>query len=172
MTQDGESIDWEHPEIITRTVTRILGETVDWRMHNHSPVGDKATADMNAALRFAGEKADGFQMARFLEDSRLWAADEALVGFLRNTRDWRNQAIRELILERTPKPPVPEGNLKVGFKFKDGTGRVYKIIQVMPSTDGMPYYAVADKDGRRYGATDDLVRKNVMNNGLVMDDSW
>lgn len=148
-----DDLDWQHPEVIERTIKAVMQNIEKWRQVHRLGIADNHdAAAIRLALNFAGENADGFQMARFLEDSRLWACDQRLVALLAHTADLRCAAIADIREERNPKPRViaPE-YYPLALRIKDATGRIYQIVRKPEEPGGI--YRLSSIDGKFLNAT-------------------
>lgn len=141
MTQEPKPYHWQDKEVILRTVSKLAPLVTGWLEAKGIPIdATKRDTALQAAIIYAGEKADAYQMARWLEDSRSWPADAALVRQLADATRLRTEAIKELEAERAPKPVLPQGNepLPIGLRFIDApgppTGTVYEIANVIQTT--------------------------------------
>lgn len=96
--------DWQSADVIDLLTTQMMTDLYEWRHDRGRALrGADDSADLRRAIVFAGQKLDAFQMARFLEDSRLWPADQQLVLKLQYAAKERARIVAKL-----NEPPAPE----------------------------------------------------------------
>lgn len=173
MTQDPYT--WEDQNVIERTVSIIMSHIEPWRLeHGRGHRTEKDASDLTAAMRFAGESADAFQMARFLEDSRFWPVNQALLMPLLNAQQARLDAINALEDERKPKPVLPLP-WAIGLFFRT-SGEIYKVVgmlQPCADTDNEQGYTVADRSGLSFRVSHSAIKRFLERWGTVSpSDRW
>lgn len=164
-----EPIDWQSAEVINRLLTRLMDELYHWREKHHRGHRDEADrADLQRALRFAGEQADGFQMARYLEDSKSWPANQDLVVILKDTRHFRDQTIKEIEQERHPPHPFADPPpWPVGTRFIDFDTTVYEICGYKKSDDIDQVEVKNMNSNNRFWVMEETVRDRIEQWGTV-----
>lgn len=130
------SHDWQSPAVLARLVEDVAIELKPWLEGRDRNNHTQNLADIAGALLFGGERLDGFQMARYLEDSRYWPSDEALVGHLKFARELRKAVIARLNRELAASPlENQEGEVVVGTLFYCLKGNVWEVTEIRD-----PYY--------------------------------
>jgi hypothetical protein len=161
---DIEPYHWGDPVVVERTAKSLLAATLSWRqeMGRGNPF-DKAEAQLAAALRFAGQSADGYVMARYLEDYGCWPADQKLVALLGMAAQFRDIALKELEQERRPLPEVPSLAIYPVGKFFNAGGTVYKVTGLLKGLPD-PFYVVQTRSGSQYQVSHNAIDFHIKNN--------
>lgn len=137
MTQT--TYDWQDRKVVEDLADTLMTEIRSWREDNGRKGNESSDrTDLMRAIVYAGQKLDAFQMARYLEDSRLWPADQALVLQLRPASSFRDRILAEL--NRPPAPPVVEGEVRVGIHFSVGS----TIYEVLEGPDQGDFFKIRD----------------------------
>lgn len=140
MSDSPDIIDWQHPDIPRRLAEKLSGALSAWRLAHSLPVRATDHRDLLDAIVFAGERLDAFQMARFLEDSRLWSSDQALVITLADSKKIREKVITELQQELAPKLLGNQGP-QLGVKVTRNNGQIeFELIEIKKTTSGLAYH--------------------------------
>jgi hypothetical protein len=130
MSDSPENIDWQHPEIARRLAVKLSAALSAWRVVHGLPTRERDTVDLLEAITFTGERLDAFQMARFLEDSRLWPSDQALVITLADSKKIREKVITEFQAELAPKLLGNQGP-QIGQKITRNNGVIeFELISI------------------------------------------
>ena len=111
-----EKMDWQDPAVTEALIPKMTKACEEWTQ-DRGLTGRPIGTDLGHALTYAGESADAYQMARYLEEHHYWPSDQRLVCILELTAHWREEIIQDL---SRPKP-LTDDEFRAMDEFPRGT---------------------------------------------------